>query len=187
MKLPAAGILGLIYVTSEVLLTVRKRARTSGPSRDAHSWRLLWIVITASIFAGMIVARKVPAAALPEKQQIAAAGVALFAIGLVLRACAIALLGRFFTVNVAIAADHQLIEAGPYRYIRHPSYTGALLAFLGLSLTIGNWLSILVLMLPIIAVFIYRMNVEERALIAGLGEKYIAYIRRTKRLLPFVY
>jgi protein-S-isoprenylcysteine O-methyltransferase Ste14 len=96
-------------------------------------------------------------------------------------------LGRFFTVNVAIAADHQLIDSGPYRLVRHPSYTGALFAFFGIVLTMGNWLSLLVVMLPVFAVFVYRMNVEERALISGLGDSYRAYITRTKRLIPFVY
>jgi protein-S-isoprenylcysteine O-methyltransferase len=187
MKFPIAGILGLVYVTSELLLTVTKRARTTGKSRDAQSWRLMWIVITLSMFFGMLVAQKYRAAGLPGRQFLNVAGIIVFAFGLGFRAYAIWRLGRFFTVNVTIAADHQLVDSGPYRLIRHPSYTGALLAFFGIALTLGNWLSLLVVMLPVFAVFVYRMNVEERALTAGLGDNYRAYIARTKRLVPFVY
>ncbi|HMG05340.1 MAG TPA: isoprenylcysteine carboxylmethyltransferase family protein, partial [Chthoniobacterales bacterium] len=96
-------------------------------------------------------------------------------------------LGRFFTVDVAIAADHQLIDTGPYRYVRHPSYTGALLAFIGFAMALRNWASVLIISLPIAFAFLYRINVEERALIQALGERYRAYIKRTKRLIPFVY
>lgn len=187
MKFPIAGILGLVYVASELLLTVTKRARTGGPSRDAQSWRLMWIVITLSMYFGMLVAQKYRVAGLPGRQLLNAAGIIIFILGLAFRMYAIWRLGRFFTVNVAIAADHQLVDSGPYRLIRHPSYTGALLAFFGITLTMGNWLSLPVVMLPIFAVFIYRMTVEERALTAGLGDSYRAYIARTKRLVPFIY
>jgi protein-S-isoprenylcysteine O-methyltransferase Ste14 len=93
----------------------------------------------------------------------------------------------FFTVNVAIAADHQLVDTGPYRFVRHPSYTGALLAFVGFAMVLRNWASVLVISLPIAFAFLYRISVEELALVQALGERYRAYIKRTKRLLPFVY
>jgi hypothetical protein len=98
--------------------------------------------------------------------------VALFVGGMVLRWYSIIHLGRFFTVNVAIAADHQLVETGPYRFVRHPSYTGALLAFIGFAIVLRNWASVLVISLPIAFAFLYRINVEERALVQALGERY---------------
>lgn len=115
------------------------------------------------------------------------AGVAVFAAGIVLRWYSIIHLGRFFTVNVAIAADHQLVDTGPYRFVRHPSYTGALLAFVGFGMVMRNWASVLVISMPVALAFLYRIHVEERALIQALGERYRAYIKRTKRLIPFVY
>ena len=70
---------------------------------------------------------------------------------------------------------------------RHPSYTGVLLAFVGLALSLGNWAALLVILLPIGAAFIHRMNVEEDALLRTLGVRYAEYMKRTKRLVPFIY
>ena len=104
-----------------------------------------------------------------------------------LRWWAIITLGRFFTVDVTIEKDHELVERGPFRMVRHPSYTGVLLAFVGLALTLDNWAALLVILLPIGVAFIHRMNVEEKALSGALGSQYTNYMRRTKRLVPFVY
>ena len=93
----------------------------------------------------------------------------------------------FFTVDVTIEKDHDLVEAGPFRVVRHPSYTGVLLAFLGLALSLLNWAALLVILVPIGAAFIHRMNVEEDALSHALGPRYAEYMKRTKRLVPFVY
>ena len=87
--------------------------------------------------AGVFVAQNFPTAALPYAWMFASAGVVLFVAGLLLRWWAIIVLGRFFTVDVSIAEGHELIESGPYRFIRHPSYTGALLAFLGFARTVA--------------------------------------------------
>ena len=71
--------------------------------------------------------------------------------------------------------------------VRHPSYTGVLLAFAGFALTLGNWAALLVILLPISAAFVHRVNVEEDALSRALGPRYTDYMRRTKRLVPSVY
>jgi protein-S-isoprenylcysteine O-methyltransferase Ste14 len=104
-----------------------------------------------------------------------------------LRWWAIVVLGRFFTVDVTIARDHQLVDAGPFRVVRHPSYAGVLFAFIGFALAVANWAAMLVILVPIFAAFVHRMNVEERALTAALGDRYVGYMQRTKRLVPFVY
>jgi protein-S-isoprenylcysteine O-methyltransferase Ste14 len=114
-------------------------------------------------------------------------GVVAFAAGLAIRWYSIVHLGRFFTVNVAIAANHRLIDTGPYRFVRHPSYTGALMAFLGLALCLANWASLIVMLVPIFLVFLRRMRVEEGVLLQAFGHQYRDYMQRTKRLIPAVY
>ena len=180
--------LGLVYLISEVLLTVTRRSRSrTGTKQDRSTLGVIWMVIMVSIAAGVYVAMNWPAAALPHGQMFALVGVFLFVAGLLLRWWAIITLGRFFTVDVTIEKDHELVERGPFRVVRHPSYTGVLLAFVGFALTLRNWAALLIILVPIFAAFIRRMNVEEEALSRALGSRYADYMRRTKRLVPFVY
>lgn len=180
--------LGLIYLVSEVLLTITRRSRSrTGTKQDRSTLGVLWIVIMISITAGVFVAGNWRAGVLPNGRLFEITGVVLFAVGLLLRWWAIVTLGRFFTVDVTIEKDHELVERGPFRLVRHPSYTGVLLAFVGFALTLRNWGALLVILVPIFAAFIHRMNVEEEALSRALGSRYIEYMKRTKRLVPLVY
>ena len=96
-------------------------------------------------------------------------------------------LGRFFSVDVAIVCDHRVVETGPYRVVRHPSYTGLLLQCVGLGVVLGTALSLFAIVVPTFLVLVHRIRVEERALITNFGNVYAAYTRRTKRLLPEVF
>jgi protein-S-isoprenylcysteine O-methyltransferase len=189
MDLGISQVLGTMFTLSEIGLGIVKRAR-SGKSQlaDRGSLALLWTVIVLSVMLAFSFNSLLSAlnfgALLPAAR---ALGIVLFVAGLAIRWYAIIYLGRFFTVNVAIASDHRLIDAGPYLYVRHPSYAGALVAFLGLGLCIGNWASVLMLTAPMVAVFAWRMHVEEAALVQGLGDRYRVYMRRTKRLIPKIY
>ncbi len=148
--------------------------------------RLLWLVITPCVVLAIAVSGY-RAAGLPFSatiQELTAAS--LFLGGLVLRWVAILTLGRFFTATIAIQEGQPVITAGPYRYVRHPSYTGLLLAFLGLGMFFGNWLSLVVLMFPITLAVHHRIRLEESVLVSALGPAYSAYCARTKRLIPGV-
>src|SRR5436190_22841742 len=180
--------LGLIYLVSEILLNVTRRSRSkTGTKQDRSTLGIIWLVIASSVIAGVFVALNFRAAALPHGRIFASAGLVLFVAGLFLRWWAIITLGRFFTVDVTIEKDHELVERGPFRMVRHPSYTGVLLAFVGFALTLRNWAALLIVLVPISAAFIRRMNVEEEALSKALGSRYADYMRRTKRLVPFFY
>jgi protein-S-isoprenylcysteine O-methyltransferase len=115
------------------------------------------------------------------------AGIALMLLGAAFRAYAIRVLGRSFVVTVAVVPDQRVIDSGPYRYIRHPSYSGALLALLGLGLTLTTCASLAVLAACNLAGFADRVVVEERVLREVLGAPYIAYMGRTRRFIPFVF
>ena len=183
-----ASTLGLIYGVSELGLALKKRAKaTEAHGRDRGSLGLLWIVILVSSFLSFEIAYAFPAARMGAVFAMRDLGVVLFVTGLAIRWYSIIHLGRFFTVNVAIAANQRVIDTGPYRFVRHPSYSGALMAFLGLGLCLDNWASLAVMMVPVFLVFLRRMRVEEAALLQGLGDAYGAYMSRTKRLIPAVY
>src|SRR4051812_33944575 len=158
MKLPGPQHLGLAYFLSELLLTLTRRSRGDGARQDRSTLRVLWVVIMGSIAAAFYVAVRFPAGVLPHREGWRLLGLVLFVLGIALRWWAIVTLGRFFTVDVQIAKDHELVERGPFKWVRHPSYTGVLLAFLGFGLSIGNWAALLVIILPISAAFVRRIN-----------------------------
>jgi protein-S-isoprenylcysteine O-methyltransferase len=187
MKLPLAAFVGLVFCFSELVIAVTKRSRGGAVSKDQNSLRVLLRVIFISIFLGIWVSRTAHWGWLPHRRALNGLGVALFVLGTALRWWSILLLGRFFTVDVAIAPDHRLIESGPYRYLRHPSYTGALIAFVGLGLTMGNALALLIMLVPIVPAFLWRIRIEEEALQGEFGGAYRDYSARTKRLIPGVY
>jgi protein-S-isoprenylcysteine O-methyltransferase Ste14 len=186
MQLPPTWTLGVFYAGSEILLSFLRRSHSTDQSRDRNSLRIIWFAICIAITASFYAANMFRFAHLhnPNLRRI---GLLLFVVGILLRWYSIIWLGRFFTVNVAISAEHRVINSGPYRFVRHPSYTGALLAFVGFGLCVGNWISLLVLVIPITAAFLWRIRIEEEVLVDGLGEDYRRYASRTKRLVPFVY
>jgi protein-S-isoprenylcysteine O-methyltransferase len=106
--------------------------------------------------------------------------------GIALRWYSARVLGKYFTFDVAINSGQTLIEAGPYRYIRHPSYSGALLTLFGFGLALGNWAGLIAALLCLGSAYAYRIPVEEAALGAALGDPYKQYVRRTWRLIPFL-
>lgn len=115
------------------------------------------------------------------------AGVVLLVAGVCVRWRAIYTLGKFFTCTVLIREDHRPLRTGLYRHVRHPAYTGALVAHLGLGLSFSNWYSLCFSVLPFAVAAGYRIRVEGRALREAFGEEYESYARATKRLIPKIY
>jgi protein-S-isoprenylcysteine O-methyltransferase len=113
-------------------------------------------------------------------------GIFLMLLGIGVRQWAIAVLGRFFSLNVRVVEDHQVVDKGPYRWVRHPSYTGVLITFIGLSLAVQSLGALLVLLGVFIVSFGYRIRVEEKTLRSELGDDYASYMKRTKRIIPYL-
>ncbi|MEA2205231.1 MAG: hypothetical protein QOE77_2007 [Blastocatellia bacterium] len=153
---------------------------------DKHS-RGVWDVANAMELVGMILGFTSMGRMRTGGNSIAVIGLALLLVGIVIRWTAIYTLGKYFTGTVLIKNDHQLIRSGWYKHIRHPSYTGALLAHLGLGLSFSNWLSLTLSVVPFSVAAFYRMHVEERALKDAFGDAYISYSQITKRLIPKLY
>ena len=185
----ASAWIGFGFFLSELGLAIRRRAMASGGTtdRDAGSLRLLWIVITLSMVAGVLLSSYGVHPYLPVGYPWPMLGLGLFAAGALLRWWSIWHLGRFFTVNVSVATDHRVVDTGPYRLIRHPSYSGLLLQFAGFGLTLGTLPALaLVLVLPTLAL-LHRIRVEEAVLYAHLPDSYPAYAARTKKIMPLVF
>ncbi len=116
-----------------------------------------------------------------------AAGIACLIAGGLLRRHCFRMLGESFTYEVRVGASQRVVERGAYKYVRHPSYTAGLLMFGGIGLALGNWLSLACAFGCSLAGYAYRIAVEERALVAALGPAYSDYMKRTRRLIPFVF
>ena len=177
-------IIGLFPI-SELALAILKRSRGKSAQRgDRGSMQLLWLCITLGVVLA-ILARQVSWARIPGPMALVnVISLTLLLGGLTLRWISILTLGRLFTVDVAVYTDHEVVQTGLYRVMRHPSYTGLLIAFLGLGLAFTNYLSVLGLFLPIIPGMAYRVAKEEQALLSSLGPAYSAYCSRTKRFIP---
>jgi protein-S-isoprenylcysteine O-methyltransferase Ste14 len=114
-------------------------------------------------------------------------GVAFILLGVALRWYAIRVLGSNFTRDVAVSKDQPVVQQGPYRLIRHPAYSGTLLTMLGVGLATANWAGLLALLICAFLGHLYRVQVEEQALVQALGQPYIDYMRHTKRFIPRLF
>ena len=114
-------------------------------------------------------------------------GIVIVAIGLAVREWALRTLGRFFTMPITISYDHRIVKNGPYRWIRHPAYTGGFLTIIGLAIALGSVFGIVITVAAGVIVYVYRIKIEETALRSRFGAEYEKYSRLTYRLFPWLY
>jgi len=182
-------IIGFTYLYGffEVFMNLRQnRQIASGASADKGSLWLLYGSITLGYMLSFAIgATKI--GRLNDWNAFFAGGVVLVVIGLLIRVGSILTLRQYFTYAVAKVAGHKVIDTGLYKYIRHPGYLGQLLIFIGIATSLSNWLSILLMLIPVTIGYIYRIRVEEGFMFEQLGEEYVQYQKRTKRMLPLIY
>jgi protein-S-isoprenylcysteine O-methyltransferase Ste14 len=180
-------IVSVIWVASEIILALILRSNKTDSSKDKKSLQILWTVICISIALGVINAVKGIGFVPHIFPATAYIGLFFVLFGLAVRWIAILTLRRYFTVNVAIRKDHKIVDKGLYKTVRHPAYSGNLLSFLGLAIYFSNWLTFLIIFVPITSAFLYRIKIEEEVLAAQFGRQYLAYIEKTKRLIPCIW
>jgi protein-S-isoprenylcysteine O-methyltransferase Ste14 len=187
-----AGALFLVTVSAWGMMELSQRSNQpprQGATRiGGVGWRVAaWFCLAATIAVANFTPRVVPAAAIRPGAVAFAVGYVILLAGLVLRGWSFKALGQYFTHTVMVSSDQPVIATGPYRVLRHPSYTGVILASLGVGLASANWAGLAVLMLLSITPLLWRIHIEENALQATLGDRYRAYAMTHKRLVPLVW
>jgi protein-S-isoprenylcysteine O-methyltransferase Ste14 len=186
-----AGLLFLVIISAWGMmeLSQRSQARQDGATRIGGAGGriavLACVIATAAVVN--LAPRVVPAATIRPETAAFAAGVVILLAGLVLRGWSFKALGQYFTHTVMVSSDQPVIVTGPYRVLRHPSYTGIILAILGVGLASANWAGLAGVLVLTLAFLLWRIHVEENALATTLGERYRAYAAQHKRLVPLVW
>lgn len=152
--------------------------------RDRGTRGIVSVSLVGSIAAGWLLRGWVPALDTPWSGGFAITGLVVIWIGLAVRVWAVLSLGAAFSTFVQVEGDQQVVTRGPYRWVRHPSYTGLLLICTGLGVGLGNWLSLLVCAGGPALGLLPRIAVEEAELVRVLGDRYREYRRTTRRLVP---
>ena len=189
----AAGLLLLVVTMAWGTMELAKysqgqEGREGATKVRGGGWRLAALACLAAMNIVLYLApRIVPAAAIRPGAAAFAVGLVIMVAGLTLRGWSIKTLGQYFTATVMVSSDQPVVSAGPYRLLRHPSYTGILLACTGVGLASANWAGVAVLMLLPLALFLWRIHIEENALLATLGDRYRAYASHHKRLVPIIW
>lgn len=156
-------------------------------SKDSGSLRVLlggmWVALLLAFFLAFV-----RAWSFPQRAQLPlfVAGLLLIVLGSLLRRYCFRTLGEFFTGDVRARQDQPVICTGPYRWVRHPSYTAGMMMFIGIGLALGSWISFLLLTIATIATYGYRVAIEERMLLQTLGEPYASYMKGRRRFIPHI-
>jgi len=181
------NVLGFSVVAVEVGLLLTKRAK-SGQAivSDRRSLRLICITIGLGLCVALLSKALFPHPFFVGYRFEYGAAALIFA-GMALRWYSIYRLGKEFSVHVAIIEGHRLVTSGPYRLIRHPSYTGLLMIFLGLGIHSNHMVGMFVLTVPVFWAIHNRIEIEEAAMDAFFGIEYRLYREQTRKLIPYVY
>ncbi len=186
MKLPlVATVLCACWWIAEF---IRPLFQAKPPSRDRDkASSRLWDIAHLVGVLGVVVVFTTIGHVQRGQEFIAISGVSLMLVGISIRWLAIFTLGKSFTGKIRILDDHRLVRTGLYRHVRHPAYAGALLAYVGFGFAFSNWISFLLIFLPILFAAVWRMRIEEQVLREVLGTEYLEYSAETKRLIPGIY
>jgi protein-S-isoprenylcysteine O-methyltransferase Ste14 len=177
-------LLFALFAVSEWVVRIRSSFNRRGTRSERWSLVVVLVSVGVGLGGGLLLRRWPEAAITAGRWPVFVLGLALMAAGIAVRDWAIVTLGRFFTVDVRVHPDQTVVDRGPYRWVRHPAYTGLIVFFVGVGLALTNWASLVTLMIAPTAGLAVRIRSEERALTAGLGEPYRLYAAHRPRLFP---
>jgi protein-S-isoprenylcysteine O-methyltransferase Ste14 len=186
-----AGLLFLVIISAWGMMELSQRSQAHREGATRIGGIAGRIVFLACLITGIAVAdltpRVFPAAAIRPAVAAFAVGLVVLLAGLVLRGWAFKALGQYFTHIVMVSSDQQVVATGPYRVLRHPSYTAIILIAAGVGLASANWADLAGVLLLTLPPLLWRIHVEENALKATVGDRYRAYAAQHKRLVPLVW
>jgi protein-S-isoprenylcysteine O-methyltransferase Ste14 len=178
-----------LYAIVEIFMSVMQQSKRTkeviNKGDKASIWILMFYIAMGYFLSFTVGATKL--GRVYDWDTFFAIGALMVMVGLFIRIRSILILKQHFTYTVTKIEGHELIETGFYKYIRHPGYLGQLFIFTGIATSMSNWLSILLMVIPVLVGFIYRIRVEERFMTEQMGQKYLDYQKRTKRLIPGIY
>ncbi|MGH2892030.1 MAG: methyltransferase family protein [Solirubrobacteraceae bacterium] len=183
-------LLGVIaFFGMEVVQFFRQRGWRKDATRIATPafWVgvAVWTVVaTVMLHRGSRIA---PGASIGNGPEVFAVGMALLVAGAALRWSSFWALAQYFTFTVDVSFDQSVVQAGPYRLLRHPGYAGGLLAMAGIAVVYANWVGLAGFVVPCLIIIIWRIRIEEAALLHTTGDQYRAYAAHHKRLVPLVW
>ena len=178
----------LILIAYYAITESRRKGQTfKGGAMDQTSTRFLSLAVAISIVL-VIVANALNYFHLGVMVDVIGwFGIVIMLFGITLRAWAFQTLGRFYTRTLRISEGQQVVQEGPYRHVRHPGYLGVILLWVGAGLATVNWIVAALVTLIFVMAYRYRIEVEERMLVASFGEQYAAYKEHTWRLIPLIW
>jgi protein-S-isoprenylcysteine O-methyltransferase Ste14 len=168
-------------------LTQVRRIRRGSRGANLSAEVLFRILFVTGILMLPLAASVAPSAQIPGYRVAFTVGVVLAWLGIFLRWWAFRTLGPSFTLVLKTSPQQAVVHRGPYSVLRHPSYTGLLVTVVGCALMVGNWVGLLACSAVAVAAVVYRIRIEERALIEALGETYLTFATTRARLIPFVW
>lgn len=161
--------------------------RAEATNNDDGSLGLLLTGTVVGLALLILAPRIAPGAEITPAWLAFVVGLTIYLAGFGMRRWSEMTLGRYFTFSVMTSADQPVVTTGPYRYVRHPGYTGVVLIVVGAGVVTGNWVGLVGWTLLVLLPLLYRIHVEEDALLGALGETYRDYAIHHKRLIPLVW
>jgi protein-S-isoprenylcysteine O-methyltransferase Ste14 len=180
-------IIWIAWFASEILLNrLLKSGREDQKNKDKNTIHVIWgtagIANTLGILSAIYIFLPIG-----YNLIIPYSGLFIIIAGMIIRFYAVWSLGKYFTVDVTIRKGHMVRKDGIYKFIRHPSYLGSIVSFLGFGISLNNWISLIIIFISATLAMIYRIKIEEKTLLEYFGDEYSEYMKKTYRLLPGVY
>ena len=181
----------VVAMGPDILREIRHRRTDTGDAttQDKGSKQVIGVASSGGVLAGLATVYLFPSMTIVwQPRLIFVTGIAFLLFGGVIRQYAVRTLDDYFTSTVKTHENQQVVDTGPYQWVRHPSYTGGLLEYSGIGLVLGNWVGLIAIVSPLVVAYVYRIRIEERTLSEELGEPYQRFLDRTPyRLVPYLW